>query len=411
MYYFSPSVKQQKERKGKPWRATIYFKDASGKRHQKTLMLREAKGKKEALRMANEWMNELNKAIEAMPPQIEKGLTVAETIEKFEDYRISTGVIEKSSYQSDMCNARNYINPYLGDQYFSTVDRVDINNWLTQLFKKGYKPTTIRNAFAQLKKVYTYYLNIGEIENNPFKGVKTPKGGKPKITHLTTEQMNDFLEAVKSKYKPTDPMYCGCMLAYYGGLRRGEICALRWRNIDFNTQKITVDSSIGEGEGGNYTKPPKNQSSNRTFPMPEQLYDALLERYNFVKPSNNWFVIGNKDRFMSLKSFNLNFRTLAKEYDLKDCYGVRITPHGLRHNVATVGIRSGMDIASLSLMLGHASRAMTLDTYGDANTDALQLAIEKLEEQFKDDEDLQDKNKQILDFLKQIYEEHTKGED
>ena len=57
-------------------------------------------------------------------------------------------------------------------------------------------------------------------------------------------------------------------------------------------------------------------------------------------------------------------------------------PHGLRHNFATVGIRAGMDIASLALMMGHASRAMTLDTYGDANADAISLASNKLKEQF-----------------------------
>ena len=59
-------------------------------------------------------------------------------------------------------------------------------------------------------------------------------------------------------------------------------------------------------------------------------------------------------------------------------------PHGLRHNFATVGIRAGMDIASLALMMGHASRAMTLDTYGDANADALNLASVKLTDTFKE---------------------------
>ena len=91
---------------------------------------------------------------------------------------------------------------------------------------------------------------------------------------------------------------------------------------------------------------------------------------------------------MSLQAFTNSFQELAEAYDLKDCYGKRITPHGLRHNLATVGIRSGMDIASLSSMMGHASRAMTLDTYGDANPDAMRTATEKLALRFSDDSDL-----------------------
>ena len=70
-----------------------------------------------------------------------------------------------------------------------------------------------------------------------------------------------------------------------------------------------------------------------------------------------------------------------------DAYGKKIVPHGLRHNFATVGIRAGMDIASLALMMGHASRAMTLDTYGDANADALTLASVKLKDTFNDNTD------------------------
>jgi integrase len=78
------------------------------------------------------------------------------------------------------------------------------------------------------------------------------------------------------------------------------------------------------------------------------------------------------------------FSEFVDRNNLVDAYGKKIVPHGLRHNFATVGIRAGMDIASLALMMGHASRAMTLDTYGDANADALNLASIKLKESFND---------------------------
>jgi integrase len=169
-------------------------------------------------------------------------------------------------------------------------------------------------------------------------------------------------------------------------LRRGEICGWRWTDIDFNKHTITVRSAVGAAYGNKdsrlYTKPPKNKSSNRTFPMLPQLEDALKQRKSAIKPLNSWYVVGEEEVFMRPHQYNRLFGEFVERNNLVDAYGQKIVPHGLRHNFATVGIRAGMDIASLALMMGHASRAMTLDTYGDANADALNLASVKLKEKF-----------------------------
>jgi integrase len=85
-------------------------------------------------------------------------------------------------------------------------------------------------GYARLKKVYNYYYNNGELLKDPFNGVKMPKKGEAKVTHLNNDQMDNVLSAVYLDFEPQDPMYVGILLAFYAGLRRGEICGLRWND-------------------------------------------------------------------------------------------------------------------------------------------------------------------------------------
>lgn len=118
--------------------------------------------------------------------------------------------------------------------------------------------------------------------------------------------------------------------------------------------------------------------------MLPQLEEVLKQRKILLNPLDSWYVIGEEEQFMRPQHYNRLFSEFVERNNLVDAYGKKIVPHGLRHNFATVGIRAGMDIASLALMMGHASRAMTLDTYGDANADALNLASVKLKDTFNE---------------------------
>ena len=387
MKYTTVYVKQLENRKGKPWQARAKYKDSNGKWKETSKMLPTAKGKKEATRMAREWLDGLNTEADAMP-NADRARTFEEVYLEFLKHQLDTGQIERSTYHNTLVGYKKYVEPYLGDYMFASLDKTVLNSWITQLYKKGLSQNTIHTAYARVKKVYNYFFESGELLVHPFKGVKMPKKGEPKVTHLTNEQMDDVLAAVYADFEPTHPMYCGVLLAFYAGLRRGEICGLRWNDVDFYKKTITVRTAIGVGEGNTtksgYAKNPKNRSSNRTFPMLPQLEEALLQRKKAIHPKDSWFVVGDKEEFMRPQHYNRLFREMVVRHNLVDAYGKYITPHGLRHNFATVGIRAGMDIASLALMMGHASRAMTLDTYGDANADALNLASIKLKESFNE---------------------------
>lgn len=383
MKYTTVNV-HQLDRKGKPWQARAKYKDVDGKWKSVSKMLPGVKGKKEAMRLAKEWQDELNAQADLMP-NVSKAYTVDETFKDYLKHQLDTGEIEKSTYSNTMASYKKYIKPYIGDYIFSSVDKTVLNGWLTQLYQLGLSQNTIHTTYARLKKVYNYYFNNGELLKDPFKGVKMPKKGDAKVTHLTNDQMDNVLDAVYLDYEPEDPMYCGILLAFYAGLRRGEICGLRWNDIDFYRHTITIRSAVGVSDGDGlkaYTKNPKNKSSNRTFPMLPQLEEALKARKVLTGALDHWYVVGEEDTFMRPQQYNRQFSAFVERNNLVDAYGKKIVPHGLRHNFATVGIRAGMDIASLALMMGHGSRAMTLDIYGDANADALTLANAKLNDSF-----------------------------
>ena len=387
MKYTAVSVRQL-DRKGKPWQARAKYKDVYGKWKEVSKMLPDAKGKKEANKMAKEWLEQLNAEADLMP-NAGKAKTVDEIYKEYLLHQVSTGEIERSTYSNSLYSYNKYIKPYLGDYVFASVDKTVLSGWLTKLYQAGLSQNTIHTTYARLKKVYNYFYNNGELLKDPFKGVKMPKKGEPKVTHLTKEQMDDVRSAVYDNYDAKDPMYVGILLAFLAGLRRGEVCGLRWNDIDFYRHTITIRSAVGvsNGKDGDYTKNPKNKTSNRTLPIMPELEAALLDRKALIVPLDSWYVIGEQEQFMRPQQYNRLFSEFVDRNNLVDAYGKKIVPHGLRHNFATVGIQSGMDIASLALMMGHASRAMTLDTYGDANADALALASVKLKDTFNENTD------------------------
>ena len=386
-FYGKLSVRKHKCGK---WQGILHYYTPEGKRRS-TSKLSDLKGKRAATEELEMWRKQLEEEAERTGRVSKKdrknGPTVEDVITEYLTHQFETGRLEKSTFYMQMNNAKARVFPYIGSYIFEDLDLVSIEAWITELFNEGLKSNTIHAIYAIPNKVYRHYHRTGRIASNPFDFAETPNKSAAKVTHLTQDGMDDLLEAVDDEYPKGSVMRSVVFLALYAGLRRGEICALRWNDIDFKANTLTVRSAIGVF-GGTYTKGPKNQSSYRTFPMVEMLRKELEERREAVKKEYgavdaSWYVVGDTIHYLSPTSLSRWFKAFVDKYSLVDAYGKPITPHGLRHNYATVGIRSKMDIASLSLMMGHASRAMTLDTYGDANQDALLVASDRLSRQFK----------------------------
>ena len=385
--YGSYSVRQIKKKKSLVWQARLLYKDVNGKWKETSKVLPEAKGKREAQKLAEQWFDEMNAQAEK-DLEGEKYKTVSEVVMAYLDWQLSIGKLESSTYNQQVQNFHRNIEPYLGNNSFNDLDRTAIMAWHTALSKKGCSQRYIYSNYIIIAKVYNYYVSIGEIARNPFNLVKISKDYGPKVTHLTPDQMKNYVAAAYLEYDIGDPMLLAVLLPFYAGLRREECCGLRWRDIDLINGYMSITSAIGLGTEGAYTKMPKNKSSARTFPLLPQLKDLFQQTYDKIKPEGSWFVIGDEEHFMSPRTYSHKYKAWVDAYNLVDAYGKPLTSHMLRHSFATTGVRSGMDIASLSKVMGHASRAMTLDTYADATKDAMITASRKLASTFKRESDL-----------------------
>lgn len=397
-YYKFQGVYPYKDKQGKQigWKASFSYYDAKGKRRQITKVFR-TKLKRDAKEEANIELTRMNKTAGSLPSITPKSRrasepTVADTVKDYLSYQLNRGEIERSTYTVQMNNLKAYIEPMIGDYVFTEMDRVILEQWITDMYgEKGLSANTIHTVYALLNKVYRYYYRQRLIDVNPCEFVKTPKKGDTRVTYLDDDQVKYLLECRNEQYEQGSFMWTALGLALYGGLRREEICGLRWYDVDFEGNLLRISSAIGiardeNGKQSSYTKNPKNRPSKREFPLIPALRSVLETRFKTVQEeyetvANTWFVIGDTIHYKPPTTLSTEMRRFTHKYNIRDHFGKYPTLHSLRHNFATFGVnKTSMDIASLTQIMGHASKAMTLDTYSTATKDAMGIAIGKLGE-------------------------------
>lgn len=174
---------------------------------------------------------------------------------------------------------------------------------------------------------------------------------KPVECFTLTEQKN-IEQAILNGKK--DKLY-GISLCLYSGLRIGELMALQWSDIDFTKGILTISKSCHDGKDGLVIDEPKTTTSRRVIPLPRQLLPILK---GIKKRSNSPFVVSTNGKPVSVRSYQRSFELLLKKLKIPH-KGF----HSLRHTFATRAIECGMDVKTLSEILGHKNPTVTLNRY------------------------------------------------
>lgn len=239
--------------------------------------------------------------------------------------------------------------------------------------KKGLSPNSVNGIITVVQNSLKAAYVMGRVKEYSANKIKRPKVREKQVTCFTPDEQKLIEKAVLNGKKPK--MF-GVMLCLYTGLRIGELLALEWQDIDMQKGMIAVSKSCHDGKdgGGKFTRmtdTPKTQSSQRVIPIPKQLMPYLRR---LKKDSRSAFVVAHdRDKILSVRAYQRSFELLLKRLDIPH-KGF----HALRHTFATRALECGMDVKTLSEILGHKNATVTLNRYVHSLMDHKRDMMDKL---------------------------------
>lgn len=275
------------------------------------------------------------------------------------------------------------ITPSLGNIKLSNINYVTINRYISEKTisgnlntKEALSPSYIQTICFIIESTLRFC-----VENSfcsPISGkIVRPAQQKKDIRILSFDEQRILERLLLTEINETK---IGVLLSLYAGLRVGEVCGLKWENIDLENGVIHINRTVeriknlSEENGASKTilvlSDTKSDNSNRIVPISNVLKRILLSN----KQKNSCFVIKGKSYpYADPRTLQYAFKRYLQECSLPD-----VNYHALRHTFATRCVEAGVDIKSLSEILGHSSINITLNTYVHSSIEQKKLQIEKL---------------------------------
>lgn len=334
------------------------------------------------------------KALQVLPPQGpadatgQQTLTCGECLEEYAEFKRATGEWAESTARQRRSRINQLRRLALWDKRADKITVCDINAAQVALIGAGESPASVN----ELLRLFVSAIQHNGLDVPDYKPLRVEKKTQRKAS-LDAENRHRLLSSVGCGPNGLTRLDVEILIGLYAGLRVGEICALQWRDIDFENNTLSVRHTLARVDAGWVLREPKTLAGKRVLPFGENLGKALIEYRAAceIKAQADGHVLSH-EAFVFLNR-NGNFdnptrvyealKSRCKKLGVVDTNGKTPSPHVLRHTFATCAVSAGIDVKTTEYLMGHENISVTWAYYVDYDNEKVRAAAPVIENQIK----------------------------
>lgn len=263
--------------------------------------------------------------------------------------------------ESTLANYKNkfekHILPDFGDIPCADLTAGRINTFINQKLAEGLSASYIRDIFTVFKMMLKYAQEEYGFKLS-LKNVVLPKSERKQVEKINEKEQKMLVSYLKANMSLTS---LGIMLSLFMGLRIGELCGLKWEDVDFQNKILHIRRTvqrISSINGNRKTKivisSPKSATSFRDIVIP----DALMKYFEMFRSEANNYILSGTDKPVEPRTMQYRYKKILRTANVEDH-----NYHKLRHTFATISAEKGFNVKALSAVLGHSNVTLTLNRY------------------------------------------------
>lgn len=263
--------------------------------------------------------------------------------------------------ESTLANYQNkfekHILPEFGDVPYADLTAGRINTFINQKLAEGLSASYIRDIFTVFKMMLKYAHEEYGFRLS-LKNVVLPKPERKQVEKISDTQQKILVSYLKANMSRTA---FGILLSLFMGLRIGELCGLKWKDVDFKNRILHIRRTvqrISSINGNRKTKivisSPKSATSFRDIVIP----DALMNYFEMFRSEANNYILSGTDKPVEPRTMQYRYKKILRTVGVEDH-----NYHKLRHTFATISAEKGFNVKALSAVLGHSNVTLTLNRY------------------------------------------------